>query len=57
MKKEMTKVADIVFTVKFEDGNTAKMTAAEVTKLQDKRRYDVLDSHGMVIFKKTFRGL
>jgi hypothetical protein len=51
------KTADIVFTIKFEDGTTAKMTAAQIAQMKEKRRYEVVDPRGNVIFKKTFRGL
>ena len=53
----MQKVSDIMFTVKFEDGKVVKMTADQLAKLRDQRRYEVLDSRGNVILRKTFRGI
>lgn len=53
----MQKVGDITFTVKFEDGRTVKMTADQIAKLRDARKYEVLDSRGLVILRKTYKGL
>lgn len=52
----LTKLADIKFTVKFEDGKQISMTAQQIDKLKDRRRYEVLDSRGKVIMKKSYRG-
>lgn len=55
--KQPTKTGDIMFTVKFEDGSTVKLTAAQVSELKDKRRWDVLDSKNVVIMRKVYRGI
>lgn len=52
----MTKLSDIKFTVKFEDGTKKQMTPKEIGEMKDKRKWDVLDSKGVVILKKGFRG-
>jgi len=51
------KTADVVLTVRFEDGKMIKMTTAQVNALKDRRKYDILDPKGKVVFKKSFRGL
>lgn len=56
-KKQFTRVGDITFTVKFEDGASVKMTAQQIADLKDKRKYDILDSRGVVIMRKVFRGI
>lgn len=48
---------DITFTVKFEDGKMVKMTAQQIDKLRDARRYKVLNSQNVVIFRKIYRGI
>lgn len=53
----MQKAGDIILTVKFEDGKKVTMTAAQIAKLRDPRKYEVLDPRGRVVFKKSFRGL
>jgi len=52
-----TKAKEVILTVKFEDGQTATMTIAQVNKLTDRRRYNILNYKGEVVFKKTFRGI
>lgn len=45
----MTKIGDIKFTVRFKDGTTKRLTAAEIAELTV--AYEVLDSRGNVLIK------
>ncbi len=53
----MQKAADILFTVKFEDGKKVQMTAEQIAKLRDARRWEVMGHRGEVIARKIYRGL
>ncbi len=51
------KKPDPTFIVKFEDGKTYQMTAEQVNKLKDRRKWEVVDPKGVVILRKTYRGI
>ncbi len=53
----MKRINEILFVVKFEDGQKAMMTTAQIAQLKDRRKYEVLDARGKVILRKTFRGI
>lgn len=61
MKKQIVQPAkpeaNILFVVKFDDGKTDKLSATDIAKLKDKRKYDVINASGEVIMKKTYVGL
>lgn len=57
MSKKPVRDEDILFTVKFEDGSTVKMTARQIADMKERRRYDILNSRGVIIMKKVYRGV
>lgn len=44
------------FLVTFSDGKTMKLTAAQIAKLEDRRKYTVSGHGGEPILRKVFKG-